>query len=968
VLTTIVEGISGLLKFFCNFLNRDPEGLLRIKKVERRFNKNKMFKFKQIASVLAGTVLASSTIAIAAAANYPSPFVDGGSADVAIVYGSGTGAVNDLLAVLDINNDLSDTLARNTASGGSTSSASITGEAYALFTSSKKIYLNDSIDKSRSTVSSSDLPVALKSGSFEGDVTATYDQRVDIGTGDGGTNNRLAFDSFPTSDDDPIYAIDLGTTAGTSVYNLTVTFNKAVAFNNSDSEGEDITLFGQKMTVAAATDGSNLVLLKSAQQVSLSSDDPSAEVTVKDSAYTVELISASDTAATVRVTDSTGKTDSKEINEDTSKTVNGLEVSVTNADETNLKLSATISVGSDKIKLTENTAIKLGTDEDTLDGTLVRFGGDGSQGPNNITKLVFQVAAEDTDVDALTGTQEFVDPFFGSVKLSLAGLNIPTDSTTAREIFEIKNSGSDKMTVNVATHDSAAKTVNWYYNKTDSVRAGNKGSHADLGAASLADAGGDAINVFERQTINKSEYVVVGNEDTGGLWELKTITNDTSSATGSEIKFVNVFSGDKASAKTTTWGTGTIDMGTQSYTFDFRDNKDVEGDEYVQLRYQDGSRTTADNAVIFPTIETSLGAKMFFYQPTIIDFGNWDGTGAEGANITALKFPDGDGYTTVNVVDTEANNVANNNTWFINGAHALNLTNDEPTTTTTAAGDVKSSVYVTVGQLTYNISNIQFVADAAGADAGFANQTAVVQLMSADNSSTLTSPALVFFEEQDDASSQTYEAIVVEVEGAGTTAASLGVSDVGFTWGLDSQFDEKQVQSDTDLYKSADFWGAISVTDQGDTDSYSATISYPDEQVYAQLYFGENAASIVGGTSSGGSVVSLGNVYFTDSEASRFEGKNLIVIGGSCVNRLASDLLGGAGCGPSFTDKTGVGSGGFLIETFSRSNDKVATLVAGYDMGDTRNAAKVLTTGSIDTTAGMKYRSTSATAVELVTA
>jgi len=342
----------------------------------------------------------------------------------------------------------------------------------------------------------------------------------------------------------------------------------------------------------------------------------------------------------------------------------------------------------------------------------------------------------------------------------------------------------------------------------------------------------------------------------------------------------------------------------------------------------------------------------------LINFNNWDGTGA-GTNLTKINFPDGDGFTGLTIVPENTANGAAAHVWQV-GAYFMNLT---ATNGIIGAGNV-SSAYINIGQLTYNITEGTHY---PGSSNKGINDTAVVQLMNVANA-TLTNPAIVIFEEQDDSSSQLYNAIIVNVEGAGVSAASDGVSDIEFSWGKDAQFDETQVKSDTDLYKSADFWGTISTTDQSDTDSYVATISYPDEQVFAQLYIGEVGSSITGGVAGGGSVVSLGNVWFTDTEASRFTGKNLIVIGGSCVNRLASDLLGGAGCGPSFTDATGVGSGEFLIETFSRSDDKVATLVAGYNMEDTRNAAKVLTTGTIDTTAGKKYTSTSATTVQEATA
>ena len=46
------------------------------------------FNFKKVASVLASVVLLGSTVGIAAAANYPAPFVSGGVADLAVVVGA----------------------------------------------------------------------------------------------------------------------------------------------------------------------------------------------------------------------------------------------------------------------------------------------------------------------------------------------------------------------------------------------------------------------------------------------------------------------------------------------------------------------------------------------------------------------------------------------------------------------------------------------------------------------------------------------------------------------------------------------------------------------------------------------------------------------------------------------------------------------------------------------------------------
>jgi hypothetical protein len=94
----------------------------------------------------------------------------------------------------------------------------------------------------------------------------------------------------------------------------------------------------------------------------------------------------------------------------------------------------------------------------------------------------------------------------------------------------------------------------------------------------------------------------------------------------------------------------------------------------------------------------------------------------------------------------------------------------------------------------------------------------------------------------------------------------------------------------------------------------------------------------------------------------------LIVVGGSCVNTVAAELVGGAYCTDEWTTNTGIGSGQFLIQSFTSpySSSKVALLVAGYESADTSNGATYLTTQTVNTAVGSKYKGTSATAATLV--
>ena len=73
--------------------------------------------------------------------------------------------------------------------------------------------------------------------------------------------------------------------------------------------------------------------------------------------YTIELISASDTSATIKVTDAQGRSQAREITEGNYATIQGIPITVVNADETNLKLSATITVGTTQLVLTSASPI-----------------------------------------------------------------------------------------------------------------------------------------------------------------------------------------------------------------------------------------------------------------------------------------------------------------------------------------------------------------------------------------------------------------------------------------------------------------------------------------------------------------------------------------------------------------------------------------------------------------------------------
>jgi hypothetical protein len=874
------------------------------------------FNFRKIASAIASTAMLGSTVALAAAANFPAPFVQNGNADMAIVYGSNL----DLPSVTAIS-----TFVGSEVAGGS-SGAPASNDAYALFTTSTPLQLNNSVNSVRNTVTESSLPSVLGDTEFSGNVDAEVQFQIVLGS-----NPRVIYADEPTSSSDPQPGLLISTSAANYLYNATVTFDEAVALNSSDSEGESITLFGQDFTVSSATDSDSLVLFKSAETLFLSvgsaSSVPSQTVEVDGETYTVELVAASDTSATIKVTNSAGQSDQKEIDEAASKKIMGVEVAVNTADEstaTNV-IQAEILVGANRLTLEDGNEVKVGTDNTAIDGTRVDFVGSSTTGA--MTQFTVQVFAPDGSHDFLQAGDEFVDPVFGSFRVLFDGLGVDLDDADSRDEIMIQPSGTDMASITFTSWEGETLSDwEWLNNQSSSSSTG----------AFLGDDDDWRLMVQEFGQINKSAHAVVGNEDEGVLVELITVTNATQTAgaatgSGDVIEFQNVITGQKYTGSISSEGAGTINIEGGSYTFTYLDNKDIDGDENVRLNYPDSS---SGQIVVYPTIETSQGANLAFYEPVTIQADNIDGSGTDAST---LRFPDGDGYTDVTIVPGTGSGGRN----LTVGGTLLNATN---------------SYVATIGKLSYTITST-----------GTANQT---KIFLNEGGANITRPSIVLFEEQDE--SDTYNTVIVETSGAGVSDNGVSVSEASFSWNSDADmrgtaYGNTGIQMDSvdDMYVKLDQWGTLVTTDQSDSDQYKMTISYPDEQAVAMIYID----SLTEGSSSSNT---LGDIKVMDDElaSSGMSSKNLIVVGGSCVNSAASTLLGNAGCGASWTAATGAGSGEWIIQTFANpwANSKVATLVAGWEQGDTANAATYLTTQEPITTVGHKLTGTTATAATVVTA
>jgi len=128
----------------------------------------------------------------------------------------------------------------------------------------------------------------------------------------------------------------------------------------------------------------------------------------------------------------------------------------------------------------------------------------------------------------------------------------------------------------------------------------------------------------------------------------------------------------------------------------------------------------------------------------------------------------------------------------------------------------------------------------------------------------------------------------------------------------------------------------------GDQDTVD--IMYPTGESYAKVYVSE--ASATSTTTTSGVTPVLASAM-TDAD----KAKNLIVVGGSCINTVAAKLITGLEtplCSAAFSAETGVGAGKYMIKGYDSpyATGKIAILVAGYEAPQTVDAVNVLQTKS----------------------
>jgi len=802
------------------------------------------FNFRKISAVIASGLMTVSAVGFAAAANFPAPFVVGGSADGAVVYGTGAGALDQTPA-----NSIGNYLSSKVTTGSGTP----TGDSVLIAKSSDNLNMGDTWGVYTSTIDNTDLPTLLAKGTYVADDNDefNYEQSIKIGTPTLTHFRDSDYESaIGLSEKTPVVGFKFN--SNTWVMNYTMDFitdaeSDVVGTDLDDIEGSDLTLFGKTYYVSdlknASTPGSaymgKLTLLDSATIATVNEGET---VTVTSGGKTYEVsLGFIDSDEVKFIVNGKEASTSKLTKGTSAKLSDGAYIGV--RDISKLEVSgetgsSTFSIGTGKLEITSGSDIKL--NDETIQGVIGHVHrGTGSSATEKIDKIV--IAWKTDEEQFLTPSSEIVMPGFGGLKFTMADLVRPTEEKVS------VSSDGDSIELTVPIKDGDA-TFNLLYSET------TNGNFTGLGKSKTERLATSTTNtlVFQEKNASGEDWdgyfvasYAASNEAESYLLKAKVSQDTTAGRNVTTISkwangaWVDVCEDKSTSSNSCSIGQVSLTIAGVAYTSGSNEN--------VTL--------TAGSGVNFSTIYTKGGLKIYLpFEGTVL------GTPENGLiNMTNVSEPTA-GYGV--------------NTWFL----WMDGENKDDSIGSGSAFKLTIDDYGTAGSKELQVSQID------GAANGGANGSEV---------------------------------------GTGT--------------------------GNYETYIIDDVAPRIMHYTKGDPDY--AEVYYPtgDSETYAQVYL----------TAASSTLSAAGQMVFKDSEKSSWSNKNVVVVGGSCINSAAADLLGGALCEGAFTDATGAGAGQYVVQSFADgfTSGKIALLVAGYHAADTVAAAsRLIEPGvSVDTTAGTKY-------------
>lgn len=829
------------------------------------------FNFRKIASVLASAVMIGSTLGIAAAANYPTPFVSNAGGDVAVVVGA-SAATSDYIAAGNVGSNLQAELAKLTATGGTSAGATASGgDSYKLEKTSTKFHLgNGMLDVVSGTVTNTNLPTLLKDGIYVDDDNDEFDytQKITLGN-----VSLTMFDDNDYKSDTPTVGMKIATSE--HVLNYTISFTDQPVW--TDLTSTNLNLLGKSYFVLStdAPTNTTMTLLDSAKTVTLAEGETQT-VTIGDKTYEASI--AFITTGEVKLTIN-GQTTNTLAAAQTQKLTDGAYVGVKTISVQNYAggtKQVEFSIGSGKLKIVHGSDIEMN------DNTVSRL--KGYLNGNNTNKLTSIVLSWDADGDQFVATDKSPEmPGFKAIKLSFGGMTYP-----ANEVITLE-AGSDTNIVlkNFPLKDTTSDISLVWQNDSKNITGIGKDANNVLRTASGMASDGNIT--FDADT---DSYFVASFADTSNSESYLMRAANFKVVSAVNKTTIQYRKGDTwTSIKEDAIATDTVSIGSVDLTIGL-----IDYDARTVI-----IKPTTATATNFNTLYSNTGLKVQLPYVNDTYMGN-------ASAITGIDCASGYPAFPVGLL---MNRVTNG--------------------TATTNGGANETAFVICYKTTYN-----------------------VKFTERDKSGVV-------------ANGKTFNATI------GYNAAATPQLSVTDILGESVAFAQEGSSKLWDSYMYGDLATGLKWDKSGD--QYDLAITYHGSEAFGNVFLSSPEAVVTEGTSTSGTVTELGDVTVTDTNVAQVQAKNLIVVGGSCINAAAQKVLGAtaASCGAAFTTLAGVGADQALIKVvknpyLAADTTKIAMLVAGYEAADTTKAVKYLTTSKPSSAEGTIKLSTSGTVATVVTA
>ena len=564
------------------------------------------FNFRKIACALASTAMVGSTVALAAAASYPAPFVEGGAADVTVVYG----AQLDMPAVIDISASLSTAF----LAGGEADTVTVGDDFAELGRSNDRLNLGNAMNAAHTSVDEDDMDL-LANGVYTADDNDDFDYEQKI------TLASTTLTHFRDSEYEDLMGLDDKTPVlgysisdGSLVMNYSIDFtdqpeSDVVSGDLDDFEGSDITILGKNYYISDAKNGTGadgffgkFTLLDSANTATVKEGETKT-LDVDGVEYVVSIDFIDSDSASLLVN---GFASDDLAEGSTEKLDDGSYLGI--RDVRKLEVAGEIgsvefSIGSGKLELTSGNDIVM--NDDSIADVKAYFKVSGSK----LDEIVIEWYA-DGDL-FITEENSIVMPGFNSVMYSMNGL-VRTDEET----ISIENDGDDSMELSVPIKDGTATFNMLWANSTGEFQGIGKSATERLATSPSA-----SFTYYDKyQDARHHEYMVAsyasGKDSESYLLRVKT--NEDTSAGRNETTITNVLNGDEWSDRKEG---DIVDIGDVSLTIGAIVHNNT--DKSVVL--------TAGSNVNFSTMYTDNGLKLY------LPYGSANGTLFQGA----INFSDG---------------------------------------------------------------------------------------------------------------------------------------------------------------------------------------------------------------------------------------------------------------------------------------------------------------------------------------